>query len=85
MSIVTHPHAGMLIEQLSMIAREIAELPTNGITDELRYPNKERPLALIKRAQDDVIHAVWALEEYNNGSERDGYMKAGPAPKSAAQ
>lgn len=85
MSIITHPHAGMLINQLSLIAKEIGELPTNSITDITRYPNKEQQQALIRRAFEDVTHAIWALEEYNNGTERDGYMKSGNAPQQSAQ
>lgn len=82
--IITHPHAPMLIEQLELIAKEIAELPTNEIADVTRYPTKLQQQALLKRAAADVTHAIWALEEYNNGRMRDGYLKSGDAPCAAS-
>lgn len=71
--IETKVHAGMLIQQLKGIEREIDKLPTNDIIDPSRYPNKMQQQALLQRAREAALHAQWALEEYNNGEMRGGY------------
>lgn len=78
--IETHAHAAMLIQQLRSISSEIDKLPTNDVIDDTRYPNKLQQQALLKRASEAALHALWALEEYNNGELRDGYKTTMPAP-----
>lgn len=76
MTIITTPHAGMLINQLAEIAKAIKSLPTNDISSDRVYPNKLQQQALLTRAHEAALHAQWALEEYNNGLEREGYKTA---------
>lgn len=83
MTDLTTTHAPSLIQQLTAIAETIKQLPTTTITDDTRYPNKQQQEALLRRAVEDALHCAWALEEYNGGVMRGGYLS--PQGKAGAK
>jgi hypothetical protein len=61
------PHAPGLMQQIELIRVEVGKLPITEIVSDMLYPNATQQKALLKRAMDDLTHAIWAIEEYNGG------------------
>jgi hypothetical protein len=55
------------MQQIELLAKEVAKLPITEIVSDTLYPNAMQQKALLEHAFADLTHALWAIEEYNGG------------------